>query len=393
MSNTLFNPATGVWSEAKKGVRLVLDTRSQPGTVLATIEANLDKHFDHSAEFCILAEVNVHDKRAVNDEKVLYQQKVTLRQRVTKLSIPTRVFRHHFTYSGKMIDVRLHGRVKVDDGVLWDTTLKGELAHELLRRPAVDDDAKAIVDPQDCFCLARKFAAIPLPNKMKTLGLGLVALVIMAVNTLVGWHDQMAPDGQTYFYSHRDSDGDAQSPLVNSLMLSGGTGTAVWFAIRNQLRKYMKFELAHPPGRISRDTVVAVHDLVWGRSNVDLRDIVVRVVACNLEKGQYKRGSGSNVRTVSFSEPTRGLVLFHKQIGLIPKRKAVEDYLQDKFSFAPMFDVLYPPNIISRTHGLCVHWEVQLLHDTFVDQELVGETHGLAVDEFYTASTEATAQA
>ncbi|QDU89671.1 hypothetical protein Pla175_30650 [Pirellulimonas nuda] len=391
MSDTPFNPATGVWSDAKKGVRLTLDTRTRPGMVLATIEADLSKHSGHSAEFCILAEVAVHDKRAVNDEKVLYRQKVVLRQRVTELAIPTEAFRDCFTYQGKMIDVRLHGRVKVDDGVLWDTALQGALAHELLRRPAVDDDAKSIVDPKDCFCLARNFAAIPLPNKINTLGLGLVALVIMAVNTLVGWHDQMAPDGQAYFYSHRDSDGDAQSPLVNSLMLSGGAGAAVWFAMRNQLRKYMRFEFARRPGRISRATVVRMNELVRGRAHVDLRNVVVRVVACNLEKGEYKRGSGSNERTVSFSEPSRALVLFHKRIALIRKQTPVEQYLCDEFCFAPMFDVLYPPNAVSDTHGLYVHWEVQLLHDTFVDHELVAETTGLAVDEFYTAGAEATA--
>ncbi len=393
MSETPFNPATGVWSDAKKGVRLTLDTRSRPGVVVATIEAEHDKHIGRSAEFCILAEVKVHDKRAVNEEKVLYQQKVALRQRVTELAIPTDVFRKHFTYAGKMIDVRLHGRVKVDGGVLWDTTLRGELARELLRRPAVDDDAKAIIDPKDAFCLARNFAAIPLPNKINTLGLGLAALVIITVNTLLGWHDQMAPDGQAYFYSHKDSDGDSQSPLFNSLMLSGGAGAAVWFAMRKQLRKYMRFEFARVPDRISRDTVVRMNELVRGRSRVDLRDLVVRVVACNLEKGEYKRGSGSNERTVSFSEPTRALVLYEKRIGWIPKQKPVEEYLRDEFSFAPMFDVLYPPNAVSASHGLAVHWEVQLLHDTLVDHELVGATAGLAVKEFYTVQAQATAEA
>ena len=30
--------------------------------------------------------------------------------------------------------------------------------------------------------------------------------------------------------------------------------------------------------------------------------------------------------------------------------------------------------MIGKTHGLDIHWEIQLLHPEFVDQELVGPT-------------------
>jgi hypothetical protein len=36
-----------------------------------------------------------------------------------------------------------------------------------------------------------------------------------------------------------------------------------------------------------------------------------------------------------------------------------------------MYKVLYPMQMISSTHGLDIHWEVQLIHKEFIDQELI----------------------
>ena len=50
-----------------------------------------------------------------------------------------------------------------------------------------------------------------------------------------------------------------------------------------------------------------------------------------------------------------------------------------------MFKILYPPNQVSSTHGLFVHWEVQLLLDDFVDQELVGSPQRFRRGDFFTS--------
>ena len=74
------------------------------------------------------------------------------------------------------------------------------------------------------------------------------AIAVLA-NTWLGWHDEWSPEGMTYFYDHRDSDGESQSPFFNSLIASGVFGAGIWLAIKRQLRKYMTFEIAgvsHP---------------------------------------------------------------------------------------------------------------------------------------------------
>jgi hypothetical protein len=143
--------------------------------------------------------------------------------------------------------------------------------------------------------------------------------------------------------------------------------------MRKQLRKYMTFRFKKVPERVDRDTVGNVSNLVQGIARVDLREVTLRVVACNMEKGQSVRGSGSNRRTVSFSEPTRGVLLYSRTIDHIPKKQPVESYFNEEFPFKPMFKALYPPNMVSSTHGLQVYWEVQFIHNEFVDHELEGD--------------------
>jgi hypothetical protein len=108
----------------------------------------------------------------------------------------------------------------------------------------------------------------------------------------------------------------------------------------------------------------------------------VRIVACNMEKGQYKRGSGTDERTVSFEEPIRAVMLYEKHIPFVPASMPIKTYLDDTISFDPMFSALYPPFMISDSHGMDVHWEVQLLHPRYVDHELVGKKQRFSYHDF-----------
>jgi hypothetical protein len=188
----------------------------------------------------------------------------------------------------------------------------------------------------------------------------------------------------TYLYSHYDSDGEGQSPLINSLMGSGALGMAVWFAMRNQLRKYMKFNLnmINLPKRIEPEKSYSASKFFSGISRVPLTNITLRIIACNMEKGQYVRGSGSNRRTVSFAEPIRGVILFEKTVNQIPANVKIRHFFSEKFSFKSMFECLYPPFMATDTHGIDVHWEIQLIHPEFIDQELIGMTNIFHYDDF-----------
>ena len=114
-----------------------------------------------------------------------------------------------------------------------------------------------------------------------------------------------------------------------------------------------------------------VRDIVTWKSRVDLKNVELKIVACNMENGQYVRWSGSNRRTVSFSNPIRAISLFDEKIDFIPRNTDISDYFKWEVSFERMYKILYPKQMISHSHGISIHWEIQLIHDKFIDQELI----------------------
>ena len=256
---------------------------------------------------------------------------------------------------------------------------------EALKKPEVLSNTDELIEPKDIFSFSKNLMAIPSHNKIATLGLLIVGLVVIVVNMLIGVHDEFSPRHATYIYSQIDSDGDRSSPIAKALGGCGAIGVAIWFAIRRQLRKYMTFKFKPITGSINRQSEHTVSDLFYGVSRTDLKDVTLRIVACNMEKGKYVRGSGSNQRTVSFSTPVRGVLLYSKKVTLIQKNQPVENHFRDSMSFEPMFKVLYPPSEVSESHGLFIYWEVQLIHNDFVDQELVGDTARFRREDFFTA--------
>lgn len=339
------------------------------------------------ATFTIKRHVQVKDSRPVHDTEEMFKHKFTVRGGKVTVPIPHHVLEDHpFQYDGEQIEIKCFGELVINDKLIRkDTSVQKDLPVEALKKPEVLTNTNELIEPKDIFSFSKNLMAIPTHNKIATLGLLVVGLVVIVVNMLIGYHDQFSPEHATYFYSHFDSDGDGSSPLVKALSGCGAIGAAIWFAIRRQLRKYMTFKFKPITGSINRQSEHAVSDLFYGVSRTDLKDVTLRIVACNMEKGKYVRGSGSNQRTVSFSTPVRGVLLYSKKVTLIPKNQPVENHFRDSMSFEPMFKVLYPPSEVSESHGLFIYWEVQLIHNNFVDQELAGDTVHFRREDFFTA--------
>ncbi|MBX3427235.1 MAG: hypothetical protein KF688_16270 [Pirellulales bacterium] len=363
--------------------KLAFDVVSDPEAVLAIVEGLDPGVVGCTARLAITAEAVVNDSRPVHGKREAFTHAFRISGERQVIAIP-RSRSMPYSYDGRHVDVVLKAELRIDDGVLFDTKIKAQIEVEPPARPGATLCAKHVVEPPDRYRFWANWLAIPARNKAAALVLGLVGAIVGAVNTALGVHDQFAPEGQTYLYSHRDSDGDAQSPLLSSGAVTGGAALVVWFALRRQLRTYMTFQAdSRPVARLGRDTEAVVGELFHGVARVPLRNVVLRIVACNMERGQYVRGSGSSRRTVSFKEPVRGLVLYEKQTAEIPAGVPVESFFPDTVSFAPLFDSLYPPLSVTNDHGVDVYWEIQLLHDEYVDQELVGDVSGLAVADFH----------
>lgn len=353
-------------------------------SVRCIVAVNDDALLGHSAVLRVVRTVEVKDSRAVNASDEKFTAQIASLAQENAIQVPKSALRA-YTYRGSMIDVAVRTEVRIDDGVLFDTKIRDDEEIGVWVKPAVSGDAKGIVEPKDAFDFVTNLRAIPPQNQLITIVLSVVAALIIAFNSLVGVHDQFVPESRAWFYDHHGGDGDTESPFFKSLVGSGVLGAAVWMAIRQQLKKYMSFDLAPVPERICADDEIPAWKLVRGVSRVDLENVVFRVVACNMEKGQYKRGSGTKERTVSFTNPVRAVILYEQRVEHIPAGAPVEQFFDGTIVFEPMFRALYPPQMVSSNHGLSIHWEVQLIHGELIDQELIGPIECFPWEEFVDA--------
>ena len=134
--------------------------------------------------------------------------------------------------------------------------------------------------------------------------------------------------------------------------------------------------------RVRADRTYKLSDFLEVKSRVSLKNVTIKVVACNMEMGKYQRGSGTNTRTVSFSEPVHGVTLHSSTIDHIPARVPLRRVINAEFSFEKMFHTLYPPVPVSDTHGLSTYWEIQVIHPDLIDQEIIPCVKIFRYDDF-----------
>ncbi len=375
--------------------KIYLDFKStDDGGLIVRINYNDPGLAGKSAVLSVERTVTVKDSRPVHGKSTLTKMNLTLKPNGHEVKISPENLKSMgsaFPYSGHKIKIETLVELKVDDSIIpfMDTVVKrgmcGYLGSKAPKRAKVSNNVKELIDPKDSFKFFKNLTALPVHNQIATLGLLIGGGILIVVNFFVGLHDQMAPDHMVWLYDHYDNDGDSSSPLMKALTGCGTIGVGIWLGMRKQLRKYMTFRFKAKLSKVNRESTVNVGELIAGSSRVDLFDATLRVVACNLEKGQYVRGSGSNRRTVSFTHPTRAVLLYSKRIPMITKGTPIDSYFNQEFSFEPMFKSLYPRQMISSEHGLDLAWEVQLIVDDFVDQELHGDPNAFLQEEFYEA--------
>ena len=190
----------------------------------------------------------------------MFKHKFAGRGGKVTVPIPHDVLKDHpFQYDGKEIEIQYFGELVINDELIRkDTSVQKNLPVEALKKPDVLSNINELIEPKDIFSFSKNLMSIITHNKIATLGLLVIGLVVIVVNMLIGFHDQFSPEHATYLYSHFDSDGDGSSPLAKALGGCGAIGAAIWFAIRRQLRKYMTFGLkpisksCYPPKQACR---------------------------------------------------------------------------------------------------------------------------------------------
>ncbi|MEM6929937.1 MAG: hypothetical protein AAF602_23570, partial [Myxococcota bacterium] len=148
-------------------------------------------------------------------------------------------------------------------------------------------------------------------------------------------------------------------------------GKILYDRVMEELRGYAQLAWGFVPP-LDPTSVVPLRKLLDGIPRVDIERPILRIVACNLERGQYKRGSGTDVRTVSFEEPVGGVVLYESEIPRWTEGTPLAEAFAGEVDFSVAFRELAPPQSVGSDHGIGLRWEAQLIVPDLVDVELVG---------------------
>ncbi len=368
-------------TESKSKKIKIINNISNNGLLKCIVDIYDKELYKKNAVLRLISEVIVIDSRPVNSKKVLFKHNFVVNSWVEEIEIDIKKYKN-YTYEWKKIYINLYLELVVDDSIFFDTKITSNIQNSLFIKPKVTNAWKSLIDPKDNFNILDNLKAIPFQAMFFVLGLSIVWGLVILVNTIVWFHDQFTADGLTYFYSHYNSDWESNSPLFNSLASSWALWAWIWFMIKTQLRKYMTFKFKQIKFLWERNKKYKLKDIVTWKSKIDLKDIELRVVACNMEKWQYTRWSWSNRRTVSFSEPIRALLVYNEKIDFIPKKTDICEYIKWEFSFEKMYKRLYPEQKISNSHWLFIHWEVQLIHKKLIDQELIWKSESFRYNYF-----------
>lgn len=345
------------------------DTNYRPEFFFVDMKIADSKMMGKKADFTLNLESIVHDSRPVNESKVIYSYAFKVEKTDYKWKIPSDTL-NCYTYQGNQVSIVIRANLKVDDSwILKDSEVCQNVQLKLVdTRAATHGNAETEIDPFDNVHFGESFNALSHESK--------ILFVVMSVICSV-----VAVGGSLLLWAIIASDETIVAIVMIVILLV--VICFLWGWLKKKIfSSYMRASLRQLTN-IDWDTKMTIPQLVTGVSRVDLKFMTMRVVACNMEKGQYVRGHGTNRRTVSFEEPIRPVILYSETAPHIPKNQEIASYFPGEVDFGPMFKALYPPLEISSTHGLTVYWEIQLIHNELVDFELKGPANQIVTSGFF----------
>jgi hypothetical protein len=146
--------------------------RCDPGTEKLTVSISVNNPdlIGKSASFTITQLVHVKKKNPREGMRhdgirTVFTHSFTIHEQEIKIPIDDQSLLG-FDYSGTKIDIELHCKLTVEDGLFFDTKVEKPFSHRLLRKPEVSNDAEWAVEPEDNFDFFSNLRALPFDRGM-----------------------------------------------------------------------------------------------------------------------------------------------------------------------------------------------------------------------------------
>lgn len=292
-----------------------------------------------------------------------------------------------YQYKGELISIEWLLRVKIDDGVLFDSRIEVPIGlPDPARRTAmVGKAAKELYQPTDRHTLRARFQGLVPADRPKLVLTAVATVALIAAQLVLGWHDAAVPEAETLFYDHTwtaTATPDAGLPITKALLGSALVAILSWVWMVLRFARYVRCQLKIRK-LPSRNVRLAPAQLIGGRARVPLEGVEVRVVVANVEHGVARPRLGP-FRTEE--QAGRAICLFRQTLARVPANTPIENYLHGDIDFAPLYETLYPPAHIGGM-GVLLKWRIQLVHPQFTDRHADGIVDQLKVDDFLSAAT------
>ena len=134
--------------------------------------------------------------------------------------------------------------------------------------------------------------------------------------------------------------------------------------IKSNLKTYMSFYLKNENICFEKDKEYFLRNILEWKTKIPLKDIELKIVACNIEKWMYTSWSWKNKRIIKINE------YFSEKISYIPKWSNISEYISWSIYLNAIYEKLLPELMIGDSHWVWLHFEIQLIDDNLVDQEL-----------------------
>lgn len=370
-----------------KAIELKAIQSGKRTAMICRIVVHDKKYIGREATLSVFTAMSIHDR--FTDSKMLeHKVHIPALDACTEIELGHDTVRT-YTYSGQLIRTAIVWELRVLGGGSFTTTVRA--SDECgLKKPKITGNPREIVDPKDKNDFVKNFLAITKGRRFTVATLLLASTATIGMLAMIGIHDQGVPNSETWLFPHTQirRRGSWLNPPINKAFL---TMFIVWAcflaAIAFQLRQYISFRIQKWPEALRRGDRIRLTELVAGRPILSLRSITIRVVAANREWARYYDWLRRDY--VSLDVAARALVLYEKRIDRVGAGRDICEYLKgEHIDLTSMFAKLYPPKN-DGSSGIFIHWEVQLLHDDYVDYEYVGPEDVFAFEDFVDHETHA----
>ena len=255
-----------------------------------------------------------------------------------------------------------------------EITIKSASGQSVVLKPAsplVDDkknsQSTATLAQHDSVSASKNFNLLPLSTRLKVYAAQACLVAITLAITIYGIQEKI------WTWESSCSGSNCAHPALIWLVAIGLISSGVYWVRRFSLGTYIKlnhgttYDFTPEPNK-----QYFLHNLLAGKSLIELSGAKVRIVCCNRERFQYLDTSGKYSNWTDGFWDFNAHLLFESSLPTIPAGAALKNHLpkNDLVSFDKMFEMLFPQAMVTEKYGISVYWAIQIIHDELVDREI-----------------------